>query len=274
VSIDLGVMADAPIITRDESNAHTGMASWWASHVTSMSAAILVRHKDDLGRKLEDYEADRCHLTESDRMEITESIKVIEAQLDEILPHAPGDLEEYDRMNGNRILGNWPLDHPKSGRLMHTHFCELIEAWRMNGMRNVNAVMVVDEIAESQGISAFTFDVESDLHDFIRHYDMSDFVNRVAPYKAGISHDQSKVVWYLILSNKFTHNEVREFLLEYNRAILALTALYDERRRAAHINGGRIVFTLVDHFVSREAVELARIRNARKKLSEGHSRTN
>lgn len=240
-------------------------ANWYRDNVGEMSISVLNRHQSDLDGKLALYERNLLPLTETDRMEITESIRVIAERLDEILPKVPAAIDEHDRNVGNRVHDNWPEYLQKSTLQVHLHFCELIDSWRIHHKRRFTGHVGVNEAAEVKGESAFDFDSNEDLRDFLDNYQLDDFVVTRTSYQSV----NNKTSYYLVLSNKFTAEEVNKFLDVYKSSVARLSTIYGERRRAVNVDGGRIGFIVVDHFATREVMEMERINAARTILGAG-----
>lgn len=242
-----------------------GSANWYRDNVDEMPVDVLQRHRSDLDGKMALHEKGYFDLLEADRMEIVEALKVIEERLDEVLPKVPAAIDEHDRNVGNRVHNNWPEYLQRSTLQVHLHLCELIDSWRMHPERRSDGFAGANEVAETEGISAFDFDVVTDRSDFIDHYELDDFVVTQTQYETH-NGEQS---YYLVLSNKFTPTEVNGFLDVYKRAINSLAIIADQRRRAMNVDGGKVGFITAEHFSSREAIELKRIEQARSVLGAG-----
>jgi hypothetical protein len=237
-------------------------ASWYRDNVTQMPVKVLTRHQLDLEAKLALHEKGQFCLLEGSRMEIVEAIKVITERLDEILPKVPATIDEHDRNVGNRVHDNWPIHAQSTSLEMHLHFCELIDSWKLNPARRfVSNVSVILE-SEHAGISAFGFNDSRDLGDFVVNYQLGDFV--VSVTASGTQNPNT-----LVLSNRFTKEQVHPFLDVYKSVISRLASIHDERRRATNIDGGRVGFLSVDHFHTRETIELQRLMRARMELGLG-----
>lgn len=238
------------------------LSDWYAQAIPNMSLEVLKRHNVDLEAKLD-------FVGNIGREEIESALKLIHARIDELLPKTPADVETHDHFNGDRIAQNWPTELSREAMRVHMHFCELVYAWKLNPARTSHGDATVDEFAESNGISRFIFESRGDAGDFIDHFGLEDFITTWAT-KTGASHPVTeRPFWYIELTNKFAPSDVHEFLGAYNSAIMALSVIYDERRRAVSIDDGKFGFVTADHFTARENIELNKITAARQKLGLG-----
>lgn len=244
-----------------------GHANWYRDNVSQMAPDVLQRHQMDLEGKFTLHEKGLLKLSEADRMEIAEALQSVNRQLDEILPKIPAAIDEHDRSVGNRVHRNWPSHFQTSTLTIHLHFCELIDSWRIHPARTqrFTSYLGVAEEAEVKGNSAFNFDNKDDLNAFLEFYQLDDFIVSRDSFE-GVN---NRKFYHLILSNKFTPDEVNRFMNVYKSAINRLAGIAEERRRAINLDGGRVGFLTIDHFSFQEQVELNHILTARCELGMG-----
>lgn len=250
------------------------LANHYRDNLGSMSLEVLKRHAIDLEMAMQAFERNSLPLTEHDRMEIAESLKLLNERIDELLPTEAANVEAHDYSIGARITQSWPIHLNRSTMRMHMHFCELLYSWNLSPFKRERGVATVDELAETEGLTRFYFHSKADAGNFIDHFGLEDFVT-VEPSQTGTLNELTgRPFWFLHLTNKFDTREVHEFLGVYMSAINALKVIYDERRRAVTNDNGQIGFVTAEHFTSREVMELSRIRAAREKLGVGFKELN
>jgi hypothetical protein len=239
-----------------------GLATYYSDNVHQMHASVIQRHYVNHETQLALFERGKLPLTESDRAELVEAIKVLGDRLDEIVPKMAADITDHDKLMGNKASLNWP-DHLQPETLkLHLHFCELIDGWNLRPDRvgNGTGTATVDEYAETNGVSRFSFVSKADRTNWLTYYFLDDFVadtidaNHGSPY------------YFVELRNVYPKSQVRHFLDVYRSAINCLAALNEESQRAIRNDGGKVGFVTVDHFAARQVHELNRISLARQML--------
>lgn len=239
------------------------LAAYYTNLLPEMTAAVVRRHYADLENQMIQYENGKLPLTEADRLEIGQAMAVLGERLDDIVPQMAADIRDHDHMMGSRTALIWPQHLEVSTMLIHFHFVELLHAWNLNPFKRDMGVAAVDEFAEEQGVSRFSFTSKESLDDFVDYYELSDFV--VSKFFA----ERSDAFSFLTLSNKFTRDQANEFLDVYKSAMNTLAVINEERTRAIRHDGGKVGFVSADHFNAREKNELNRITFARQKLGAG-----
>lgn len=245
-----------------------GTAKWFAEQAPVMPLDVLQRHAVDFKNQLEAADRGNLPLTQNDRMEIGQALNVLNGRIDELLPIAPAGLEISDSFSLERVSDRWPIELPATTRQVHMHWRELIFAWRISPFRESHGSeqITVDEFAETSGISRFVFESKQDAGDFLDHFDLGDFVT-ARPTETGSVHSATgRPYFYIELTNKFPAENVKAFLEVYASAIMALTVIYDERRRAVSMDNGKFGYVTAHHFTARERIELDRIIFARQNL--------
>lgn len=230
---------------------------WFEDNLPLMPLTVIRRHQFEFTQALENFT-----LRTDERMEMKRALNAINKYLDSVLPKVPASLNDHDRLMANRAHRNWPERMPKSTLLVHLHLCELVDSWRINPMRrDKSSKIYINSIAESDGRTKFEFDRADDRDAFVKHYQIEDFVVQRGNFTEGGC--------FLILSNKFTQDQANEFMTIYNGCINRLSAIADARTRAIAMDNGRVGFLTIDHFITQESMEMAQIREARKRLGAG-----
>lgn len=237
---------------------------WYEGNVPLMPLNVLRQHHKDLENKLNSS----LPFSEVERLEITGCLKVLEKRMDELLPKLPAAIDAHDHFSGDRVKNNWPEELGRTSMTIHLHLCELIDVWRVSSQRSSTTEITVDEVAETRGRSVFVFGSKSDAGDFVDHFLLEDFL-LVEPKATGFVGPDDTVFFYIELTNKFHRDDVNNFLEVYNQAIMALTVIYEERRRALSVDNGKYGFVTASHFSARETIELNKISAARQKLGLG-----
>lgn len=237
---------------------------WYEGNVPFMTLNVLRQHHKDLESKLNSG----LQFSEAERLEIAKCLLILEKRMDELLPKIPAAIDVHDRLSGDRVKKNWPDELSRTSMVVHLHLCELIDAWRVSSQRVSTTEITVDEVAETRGRSVFVFGSKSDAGDFIDHFLLEDFI-LVEPTATGFVGPDDTVFFYIELTNKFYRNDVNDFMEVYNKAIMSLSVIYEERRRALSMDNGKYGFVTASHFNARETIELNKISGARQKLGLG-----
>jgi hypothetical protein len=249
-----------------------GTAKRIAETCVTMPLDVLKRRALEFENQLAAWENGKLPLTANDRLEIAESLKALNKRIDELMPIVPASLGIGDNFSVEPVAERWPIELPTHTRQIHMHFRELVYAWQINPFRNTDSsqTVTVDEFAETSGISRFVFEDAQDAGNFIDHFALEDFV-KVDATPTGSNHPTTgRPFFYIELTNKFAREDVAEFIEVYSSAIMALSVIHDERRRAISMDNGRYGFVTSDHFTARETLALCEIAGARIKLGAGY----
>ena len=194
------------------------------------------------------------------RLEIVESGP---NDVPEMLTLSPAQIDDHDSFSAHPVKNAWPSNLAPSTLKLHQVF-----AWSLNPFRLDTGTASVDQYAETQGKSRFSFTSKIALDDFLEYYMLDDFVvNRTDASRSDAFH-------FLTLTNKFLPSEIEQFFAVYRDAINALTVINEERMRAIRFDGNKVGHVFVDHFSARETHELMRIKMARIQLgASGLERT-
>lgn len=239
------------------------LLAWYRDHVPAMPLATAKQHMMTLEHEVKVIAPDSRF-----QAEFGECLKLVTNRVDELLPKVPATVTQHDHSIGDRVKLNWPAHFQASTMYIHMHLCELLYAWNLNPYRPALSAATVDEYSETLGLTRFVFPTRGDAQAFINQYAIIDFV-----VSEQFSPEDNEAAWAVTFTNRFERDEVNGFLEIYNRAVVALTTIYDEQRRAVSIDNGKFGFVTADHFTTRETIELAKIRTAREKLGRGFKNT-
>lgn len=223
------------------------ITSWYQDNIPLMTLDVLKRHH----LELETY----------DDSDAKNALTLVAARIDELLPKLPGHAE----VHANNVHTRWPLHLPYQTYRIHIHLRELLYAWNLSPCNTGGRDSSVDEFAETEGITRFVFSGRSDPGNFMDFHGLNDFL--VGEIE-GLSSPAGSF-FYLTLTNKFHEDDVNKFLGVYGRSINTLAIIYEERRRAVQMDGGKIGFITADHFTTREQIALNNLRAAREALGAG-----
>ncbi|MFG2268083.1 hypothetical protein [Streptomyces sp. NPDC048720] len=184
----------------------------------------------------------------------------------ELLNLIPAQIHDHDSIAMHPVKSVWPSNLAPSSLKMHQHFCELLMAWNINPFRSDPGTAAVDGVAETSGITRFSFTSRESMDAFIHFYGLRDFIVEVVHAK------RSDSFHFLTLTNKFLPSDVEKFFTVYRECMMNLTSIQEERMRALRVDGGKIGHAFADHFAARETNELMRIRHARTELGAGHAK--
>lgn len=203
--------------------------------------------------------------TQTVRLEIVEAGASVN-DVPELLSLQPAQVFDHDNLasHATSTVNTWPQNLDGSTLQIHYHFCEMLFAWNVNPFKRDMGVAAVDSVAESSGVTRFSFTTKESLDDFLDFYALDDFVVR------RIDAPRSDSFHFVELTNKFLPSDVRQFFAVYRGCMQNLTVINDERRRALINDGNRVGHAFVDHFCAREAHELRTIKLARMTLGAGH----
>lgn len=182
----------------------------------------------------------------------------------------PAQVDERDGFALSPVANSWPPNLAVSTSKLHHHFCELVYAWNMNPFKRRNpdaepspesiGVAAVDVTAEAEGRSRFSFLSKQDLDDFLDHYTLDDFVLHV------IEASRSDAFCFVELNNKFLHSNIEQFFTIYRDAMMNLTVVEEQRRRALVMDGNKVGHVFVDYYTEVAVHEMNRIKAARQTL--------
>lgn len=245
-----------------------GKANWFEANMATMPIDVVRRHYVDYEQKLIAYENGQLPLSEADRLEIARIMAVLANHIDDALPVMAANIDDHDKLSGNRTREIWPAELPNSTMQMHFHWCELLHAFNLSVNRRSFATATVDEYAETMGTSRFVFTSKADRDDFIDRYNLSDFIVEVTTneHDAITLSENLPVFWWLTLANRFNPEKVTAFLNTYRSAMNTLAIVQEERNRALRNDGGKVGYILADHFSEREMNALTTIGKARQVL--------
>lgn len=251
-----------------------GTAKRIAETCVAMPLDVLRRHALEFENQLAAWESGKLPLTANDRLEIAESLRVLNNRIDELMPIVPASLGVGDLFRVEQVAERWPIELPTHTRQIHMHFRELAFAWQISPFRNTESsqTVSVDEFAETSGISRIIFETPQDAGNFVDHFDLEDFLLRKATPTGSNHPTTGRPFFYIELTNRFAREDVAAFIEVYSAAIMALSVIHAERRRAISMDNGRYGFVTSDHFTARETMELCKIAGARTKLGAGYKR--
>jgi hypothetical protein len=172
----------------------------------------------------------------------------------------PAQIHDHDNFRAVPTKSEWPSNLAPSTLKLHLHFCELVDSWNLNPFRRDTGVAAVDQFAETQGISRFSFTSKIALDDFLDYNLLDDFI--VSRNEAS----RSDAFHFVTLTNKFLPSEIEAYFTIYREAMESLTVLEEERHRAIRMDANKVGYVTIDHFCARETHELMRIKRARSAL--------